>query len=80
MWIAGAIVLAMVLYLIDKNQKWGTAWKMGKWVMLFALWLIAWAILDSYVPDRTTYWMCLVSFVGVSLLWEPFWRWMRNLP
>lgn len=68
--LAAAIVLAMVLYLIDKNQKWGPFWKISKWILQFALWCAAWAVLDMYVHDTFSRWGIIAFLVGMTALWN----------
>lgn len=70
MWIALAIVLAMVLYLIDKNQKWGAFLGPAKWLGKFAVGVLLWAMLDRYVRDDFTRWIIIGLLVFAAVIWE----------
>ena len=50
--LAAAIVLVTVLYLVDKNQKWGTVWKITKWSACVGVTVIAFYLYDYYKDEQ----------------------------
>lgn len=67
MWEAAAIVVATVLYLIDKNQKWGAFWRVSVWLAKAALGLVIWSALYYYVPSTEFRVAIIVGLVVVVL-------------
>lgn len=71
MYIAAAIVIAMVLYLVDKNQKWSAFWRVVNWCAKVAVGCAVLFIADYYSPGRSVIsgWT-LVGILVVATIWE----------
>ena len=50
--IAAAIVLSVVLYLIDKNKKWGTFWKLVGGLVVVAMLVVAYLAYALIAPEK----------------------------
>jgi hypothetical protein len=51
-FIATAIVLSVVLYLIDKNKKWGTFWKLVGGLVVVATLVVAYLVYDHHRTSK----------------------------
>jgi hypothetical protein len=75
MWTAGAIVLCMVLYLIDKHDKWTSFGRVLKWVAIIVGGLFVLPAIDKYTGNWWTSLIVALVFWGTVGVIAALWKW-----